>query len=228
MTPRSTASLALASVLLVACGQATSTPVADDSEPTPSPTSSTPSPSTAVLTAVPEDIPLDVALPRPGSDITIRAYDDEPDSAVLDLCGPVPLDMGSIDLAGVAASGPEYAESRDLRLYETEEAAAEVIASVIGRLRRCMEETGHDAERVLERRESALAGDEAVTIVETYRYDGLPTLGATFREVVRVGNAVLLTTSYGEWDPQQNLDDGIGEHATDVAPIVAAMSVFDR
>jgi hypothetical protein len=135
--------------------------------------------------------------------------------------------MRRIDLAGVAASGPEYAESRDLRLYETEEAAAEVIALVTDTLRRCVAESGPDDDRVLERRESTLAGDEAVTIVETYRYDGLPTLGATFREAVRVGNAVLLTTSYGEWDPQQNLDDGIREHATDVAPIVAAMSVFD-
>ena len=230
MFPRS-ASLALASLLLVACGQATSAPAADDPEPMPSATPSTsPSPTedAAWLTTIPDDIPLDVELPPHGSEFALREVASEPDSPGIDWCGPIPtLAASRTDIAGWSATGPEYAEWRVLRVYESDEAARTATTLLTEHAAACHGEEQDDSASLLGRRPSALPGDESFTVVQTYQYNGLPTLGATFWEVVQVGKALLLTGTYGEYDPTTSLDSGIRHHAKEVAPIVDALCVFD-
>lgn len=173
------------------------------------------------MTTIPDQLPLAVHLPADGGDFSVTRIRSETEAVAVDLCGPVDMSGHSVDLAGWRATGPEYEEARQVRLYTSDIEARAAFAAVVERVPSC---TG---ERQLEQRGSNLPGDDSVTVVETYLSpDGLPTLGATFLELVRVGNAVLLTRSYGEWDPESNLDGGIARHAQEVAPIVEAMGVF--
>ncbi len=227
MTPLRWAAYAAVVGLLTACGDATSVAKTD-----PAPTSSdTPSPSTSPsasvtapsswVTAIPVTVPLDVGLPEDGGDFSVTPIRAEPDAVTLDLCGSVPISADTVDLAGWRATGPEYEEVRQLRVYTSDIEARAAFAAVIARVPSCA------TERHLEQQRSALVGDESVTVVETYESpEGLPALGATFHEVVRIGNALLVTRSYGEWEPSTNLDGGIATHAREVTPIVDAMCVF--
>ena len=166
-------------------------------------------------------MPLDVGLPEDGGDFSVRRIRTETDAVTLDLCGSVPISGNTVDLAGWRATGPEYEEVRQLRLYTSDIEARTAYAAVMERVPSCA------TERHLEQQRSALVGDESATVVETYESpEGWPALGATFHEVVRIGNAVLVTRSYGEWEPTTNLDGGIATHAREVTPIVDAMCVF--
>ena len=222
MKPWSTASVALVSLLLAACGAETSATSADD-PPSTAPTSSptvTPEP-TRWLTTVPDALPLAVGLPDDGGDFSVTRIRAENEAVAVDVCGSVDMSGDTLDIAGWRATGPEYEEVRQLRLYASDVEARTAFRAVVGRVPSCA------AERQVEQRPSNLSGDDSVTVVETYRSpDGLPTPGATFLELVRVGNAVLLTKSYGEWVPGTILDAGIKAHARQVTSVVDAMCVF--
>jgi hypothetical protein len=228
MTPLQWTAYAALVGLLTACGDATSVPRTDRatiSSETAS-LSSAPSPSVTAdpsswVTAIPATAPLDVGLPEDGGDFSVTRIRTEPDAVVLDLCGEVPISAHTVDLAGWRATGPEYEDVRQLRLYTSDNEARAAYAAVMERLPSCA------TKRHLERRRSTLEGDESATVVETYESPvGSPALGATFHEVVRIGNALLVTLSYGEWEPTTNLDGGIATHAREVTPIVDAMCVF--
>ena len=228
---RSAASTALlVGALLTSCGDEAVTPEeSGDPGPTASQFSSAPSEAeVAWLTEIPEGIPLDNGLPRADGDFTLQGIASEADRQVLNLCGDLRLDEGSVAIGGWRAAGPEYGDVHQLRLYESDTAAHQALASVVERMRTCKQDRLGTSTTLFERRDSAVDGsEEGVSIVETYASGGMSMLGAQFFELARVGNALLLTVNGGEYSPGPILDDAIAEHArTHVASIVRAMCVF--
>ena len=175
------------------------------------------------LTEIPTGIALDVALPEDGGDFTrgrsgIRFEFCEVQGFVAEAV---------LDRATVSASGPEYGESRDLRVFASDRAAHRFLGHVVSVVQACPEPRSDGTTWRHELRSSHVGGDASFTVVQSFfTQDGLPVLGASFWEVVRVGNAVLLTATGGEYEPTTTLDRGIRHHAADVAPIVEAMCVF--
>jgi hypothetical protein len=217
---------AMLAVSLTACGTATSVAdIADDpTSPAASPSEQVPdSPTVPGRAGIPEDFPLDLGLPTHGSEFTLTEVGSEADAPAVDWCGPVPSLAGErVDLAGVIATGPEYADWRVLHLYESDPAATAATSLLRDAAATCEQRE----DETFGRRPSTLAGDETFTVVQTYSDGTWPTLGATFWQVVRIGSSLLVAGTYGEWDPQSNLDEGIALHAKDLAPIVEAMRVF--
>lgn len=131
-----------------------------------------------------------------------------------------------VDVRRDGVVGPEYADARELRLFPDDRGAHRFLVAAAGRVAACPEETRDGATRVhLVRRLEA--GEEGVRLVRTYREaDGLPLLGATWWDVVRVGNSVLVTSTSGEYAAGETLGLGLREHERRVGPVVERMCVF--
>ena len=173
-------------------------------------------------TRIPADFRVDQQLPEPGGD-----FDRNTRSVAVMFCGHEAFaHTAVVDSRAAGASGPEYGESRDLRVFTDDLAAAGYVDGVADLLASCPTETVEGTERIQDVRQSLAGGEESLTVVQTFEQDGSVVLGANWWEVVRVGNAVLLTATGGEWMPGANLDQGIREHGRDIAPIVDAMCVF--
>jgi hypothetical protein len=154
----------------------------------------------AWLTAIPADVRIDG--PRRGS-VSHRLCGDE----------LFPAD-GMLDGRAVAATGPEYAEARDLRLFPDDRAAHLFVVHVMQTVDACPAEEVDGGLRRHRLERSALGADEAVA-VQVVAVDGDAESAAGRWEVVRAGNAVLVA--------------GTGrtrERARGVRPVVEAMCVF--
>lgn len=241
-TPRSRPAAALVVVALALAGcsaEPAPRPAGPPATPTaPASPTGTPAPSPSYvlepfepaayddwLTAVPEGPRdrLDVALPEAGGDFTRGRS-----GVRTELCGVAVFRTGRpVDRATVSASGPEYVESRDLRLFADDRAAHRFVAAIHAAVAVCPDDRAPGSTWLNELRRSWLVADESFTAVRAhYTFDDLPVLGGDFWEVARVGNAVLLTATGGEYDPSTSLDPGIRRHAAEVAGIVEAMCVF--
>lgn len=127
----------------------------------------------------------------------------------------------------VAVSGPEYGEARDLRLFRDDRAADRFLRHALAAVSACPEQVVHSTTWLHEVRRSLVGGEASFTAVRTYvSDDGLPLLGGIAWELTRVGNAILLTASAGEYEPTTTLDPAIRRHAAEVAGIVEEMCVF--
>ncbi len=199
--------------------------------PTPTPTA-TPTPYEprhfepaaydAWLTEIPDNLQVDGQLPEDGGDFTRSRRGVDFRFCEEDAFSSVEV----LDRSSASASGPEYGEGRDLRVFADDRTAHRFQRRVLAVLDTCPEQVMSSTRWLHQVRPSALGGDESFTVVQTFENDGLMTLGANFWEVVRVGNAVLLTATGGEYEPTTNLDPGIRSHVGDVAPIVEEMCVF--
>lgn len=182
-----------------------------------------PAPYAGWLTSVPDDFPVEHRLGAsegagsPAAGVAGR------------FCGTDPFPtLGVVDRVTASASGPEYAETRDLRLFADDRAAHRFLVAVADAVATCPEQEVEGTLWRHELRPSMLDGAEAFTAVQTFETDGTVHPGAGWWEVVREGNAVLLTATGGEWMPGRALDGGIRGHARQVAPLVDALCVFSR
>ncbi len=175
------------------------------------------------LTEIPDGFRVDAFLPEDGGDFTRSR-----DGVGFTFCDEEAFPSDEVlDRATASVSGPEYGEGRDLRLFADDRAADRFQRDALAVVTACPEREQDGATWRHEARSSHLDGDASFTAVQSFfTYDGRPVLGATFWEVVRVGNAVLLTSTGGEFDPTTTLDPGIRDHAGDVAQIVEEMCVF--
>ena len=166
---------------------------------------------------------MDAHLPEDGGDFTRSRH-----GVGFSFCDVEAFPSSEVrDRRRAAASGPEFGEGRDLRVFADDRAADRFQRDVLAIVAACPEQEKDGATWRHEVRSSHLGGDASFTAVQSFfTYDDRPVLGANFWEVVRVGNAVLLTASGGEYDPTTTLDPGIRDHAGDVAPIVEEMCVF--
>jgi hypothetical protein len=210
------------------------------SYPTGAPTPSvapTPDPSpttlpTAVIggpwvTSIPARFPLAAGYPETNGDGTPVKVNEVGGSLPLQLCGrEVDTDAGLSDAAQAAFTAPKDARSRDLVLYQGSEAASRALATVRTSVAGCPEETVGATDQVRERYPYD-AGDESFAWTERYRTDGAIGTDLTVYQVVRIGNALLLVTTYDGNARSGDVAARVGQaEARDAAPVVKAMKLF--
>ena len=131
----------------------------------------------------------------------------------------------ALDAERDGATGPEYADRRDLRIFRDDRAAHAFARRSVAAAEACPEEN-HGATRWIHAVSPGDVGEESTRILQTYETDGTANVGATWWVVTRVGNAVLLTATGGEYLPGETLGQGIRDHDKLIAPIVDSMCVF--
>lgn len=195
--------------------------------PDPEPVAGSPSPPPSGVTAVPEDFPITEGMPPNDSGDDIAYGPDDLGLRMLDFCGTLPLrGVDTTDRLTAASSGPEYSSTRDLMVFADAERAAAATARLLDAAQTCpVEESGPGGERLTDVRASP-AGPGAATVVHTYATDGQVGLGAEIIEVVPMGTALLVTSSYGEWSPGPLLDQGVADGIDALAPVLEAMRPF--
>ena len=174
------------------------------------------------LTAAPVGFSVSAGLPEGGGDVE-RV--EEP--VTWTFCGEEAFPADEVlDVTRDGATGPEYGDRRELRVFRDDRAAHAVLDAAAATAADCPEEL-HGATRWLHS-VTAVAdrGEESARLVQTYETDGMVNAGATWWDLVRVGNAVLVTVTGGEYLPGETLGQGIHEHDRLLVPIVDSMCVF--
>lgn len=146
-------------------------------------------------TDIPKDFPLDTGLDDTDADskivgpsATARGVNE------LELCGSSQLPTGYVSRLAVKYTAPEYGDSRELVTFADADTAVRYLASLRTAVRDCPEEG-------LGRTLTELEADTGYDSV-TFALSSSEGLGAEVYQVVRVGNAVLLTdeASHGTLD----------------------------
>ena len=207
------------SLLLAGCGEQQSGDLAPAG-------GSTAGASSASDLTIPDDFPLSAGMGGPEDTIpTSRTGTGLRD---LELCRTTPLrGIGARDRMVADDSGGESADTRELVLLSSADESTALVEQLATLVTGC-DEAGADGEsRVTTRTEvvDSPFGSAPTTLVQTYTVDGRPGDGATVVHAVPVGPALLLTSTYGQWTPDQV---GQAVDAT-VAPLrdtVAALEEF--
>lgn len=180
-------------------------------------------------TEIPDGFPLTAGMGGPEDTIaTSRSGTGLRD---LRVCDTAPLrGLGIRDRMVADNSGGESADTRELVLLGNPDEAT-VVAEAFADLSACATSSSGgagkgDLETVTEVRESPFGPAPAATLVQTYRFDGEPGLGATVVHVVPVGAALLVTSTYGEWRGA-GLEEGVAETVDTLDETVAALDMFD-
>ncbi|MGZ8737379.1 MAG: hypothetical protein ACXWW7_09475, partial [Nocardioides sp.] len=206
-------------------------PASQDADPTPAPTKSAePRP---VITEIPDDFPLAEGYPTDnGSDRELIG----PGADVPSLeDGVMPCDqvayptVGSAERLGVIFRQPEDFRSRELTTYADAATAREALANLVEAHRACTRESfGGTPESVTltEVRQTQL-GDDGYAVVQTYEVGGEPAIGLSQIQAVRVGNALLLSTTSNEGggDPE-GINAAVRAEEDTLTPLADAMCVF--
>ncbi|SEC55439.1 hypothetical protein SAMN04489844_2513 [Nocardioides exalbidus] len=181
---------------------------------------------TEPVVAIADDFPLAAGMGGPDDVVpTSRTGTGLRDLA---LCGTTPLrGLDARDRMVADNSGGESANTRELVLLDSADEAAAVAEAVAGLPARCsgVEVIG-ETEVTTEVRTSPFGPAPAATLVQTYAFDGEPGPGATVVHVVPVGAALLVSSTYGQWDAGQ-LEAGIAATRRPLRRTVAAMAAFD-
>lgn len=173
------------------------------------------------LTEVPAGFDLAHGLPGDGGDLQRVER-----SVEVELCGTEWLEPGAgTEALRVGATGPEYADLRDLRLFTTDRAAHRYLSRASDVATGCPQEE-HGATVWSHAVADPGLGQESLRVVRTYETDGMINAGADWWDVVRVGNAVLVTGYGGEYLPGETLGSGIAARQRTLTPIVDRMCVF--
>ncbi len=209
----------LLALALTACSEQTT--AADPAPPTTSSTAAAPA-----AFVIPDDFPLTDGMAS-------EAYDDisvSPQSVgmrALDFCGRKPLrGLDPTDRLVAEASGPEYAGTRDLMVFADAGPPAALLEDIRAAATACPAERLGPVSRLLTEVHDSSSRSPAAIVVHTYETDGEVGVGAEIIEVVQVGRALLVTSTYSEWDPSLNLDEAITEESARLEETVAAMSAF--
>jgi hypothetical protein len=230
---------ALTALVLVGCGDpetavtrpaspATSSSTTPEEVATPSDTPAAPA---AWTTEVPDAFPLAAGLPATnGDDGTPVEVTDRPTWTSVELCGEVVWSAGEPvarrDLAGASYTGEaEDSRSRVLALYDDDRAAQSALDALVDAYVACPAAEESGTEQVYE---LVQAEHGSVTVTHRYRTDGRFDTGLEVIEMAVVGNALLLSSYYGEGGGSDVTIDSAIQLARDWSrPVVAAMEVFD-
>jgi hypothetical protein len=188
---------------------------------------STASTSRAPDPAIPDDFPLSAGMGGPEDTVpTSRTGTGLRD---LELCRTTPLrGIGTRDRMVADNSGGESADTRELVVLSSADEATALSMELATLVTDCDEagETGGD--EVVTRTEvleSRLGPAPAVTLLQTYTFDGEAGAGATVIHVVPVGPALLVTSTYGQWTREQ-ADQALDATVAPLLDTVAAMTDF--
>ncbi|GEP35702.1 hypothetical protein NSZ01_34700 [Nocardioides szechwanensis] len=220
---RRTAGIALAAAAAVAVIATGSVVLAGGGEPQGlDPAPPNPSESTASGPRIPDslDITVDLYENESGEPATQRHGDVG--LTLVDFCGVTPFaDDGRADSVSAATSGPEYSDTREVVLYADEQSAGQALERLTAAARDCpRQESGPDND-TLHRVESWDAGESGVLVVRTYTNS----LGAEIMRFTRVGDALLASSTYAEYDPS-NTASGEADQARRLKSVVDQMCVF--
>jgi hypothetical protein len=190
--------------------------------PTEAPTVSPSAPDPAGGT-IPDDFPLDLdqeAMEGDGGEM-LGPSAEAPGLRDLTLCGTSIWTVEPLERLASTATGPEYADSRELRVYPTADDAAKQVADVRSLVAGCPEEQVDGGGILVHAPIDADTGYDSVTWGDTYT-EGL---GGGPVQVVRVGRAVLAVARGGEFAPE-TLPAGVAEVTDRTAAIAPAMCAF--
>jgi hypothetical protein len=206
-------------------------PSTQDADPTPEP-SEDPTPEGGWRTEIPRGFPLAEGFPED------RFAEDE-------LEGPVPDESayGGVracdkdlfptlewkDALSTSFSQPEDFRGRILTTYADAAEARGVAAALAGGFRDCPRQSyGGTPESVTLTDVVELGtGDEGWAVISTYEVGGAPAIGLQLLHVVRVGNAVLISSVANEGGyTQRDVDRQLDEQAPLVQGLVSQMCVF--
>lgn len=163
--------------------------------PVAEPTPGGSDPSGQARTEIPKDFPIDSGLEDTDADSEIVGPSATAEGVnELELCGSSQLPTGYVARLAVRYTAPEYGDSRELVTFADADAAVRYVAALRDAVRDCPEEGLGRTVTVLE----ADTGYDSVT----FALSSQEGLGAEVYQVVRVGNAVLLTdeASHGTLD----------------------------
>ncbi len=174
---------------------------------------------TVVLT-IPDGIDITTGMAENESGETVAATNGGEGVAELVICDAptLPAD-GVVDRLAANASGPEYSDARELRTYESVDDARAAIEEMVDAVEACPTQDLTTTTWVNTITEGSL-GEGSHTVTTTYLENGEPTLGAIWRHVVRVGNAIFVSVGSGEAFPGPDFDRFLKKDANELAPIV--------
>jgi hypothetical protein len=187
-------------------------PSATKSVPTESPSPSlreSDSPDSHVWrTTIPERFPLAMGYPEARS-VDARLVGPGPDVAAfgeLSACRrSYEAVADEVDRLAVTFTQPEDVRARALTLHETDVAAQENLAGLAELFDSCPREEFGSGGAALVQVSEAAPGDDAFVAIRTWEQDGLPVPGLELIYVVRVGNALLLQSTYNEGGGNEKL-----------------------
>lgn len=177
-------------------------------------------------TLIPDDFPLAAGMGGPQDTIaTSRTGTGLRD---LELCGTSPLrGLGIRDRLLADNSGGESADTRELVLLGNPDEARLVAEAFADLATDCAR---HGAEGDIETLTVVLGSPfrpgPAATLLQTYAFDGEPGTGATVVHVVPVGAALLVTSTYGQWAPDETAN-AVGQTVEPLRETVGALEMFD-
>ena len=205
-------------------------PASQDADPTPDGTrSAEPRP---VVTEIPDDFPLaDGYPPDTGSDETlVGPAADVQAFERLDACNELAYPtVDPADRLGVTFTQPEDLRNRELTTYADDASAREALTHLVETYRACTRESfGGPPESVTLTgvRQTGL-GDDGYAVVQSYEVDGRTAIGLSQIQAVRVGNALLLSTTSNEgWGDAEGINAAVSAEEDTLSPLAAAMCVF--
>lgn len=215
-----TCALALAGCGDEASGDAAATrgsSTADDSAPA---TSQGPG------TLIPDDFPLSAGMGGPQDSIpTARTGTGLRD---LELCGTSPLrGLGIRDRMVADNSGGESSNTRELVLLGNPGEARQVAEAFADLATGCdKRESSGDMATFTDVLASPFGPEPATALEQTYTFSGEPGTGVTVVHVVPVGAALLVTSTYGQWTPDE-AQQAVDQSVEPLRETVAALALFD-
>jgi hypothetical protein len=170
-------------------------------EPCAPPTSpgSAEDPTVAHVDEIPDSFPLDAAYEDPGSDGEVHTPSPDGEGVVFDPCGVEAFAMPSQDRLAFQVTGPEYADTRELRTYPS---ADEAVAQ-LDRLRSAVADCPRDdsagpADAMVWRVVDVDTGYDSVAVTQTYEQG----LGGGAWVFTRVGRSILALVEGGEFSAE--------------------------
>lgn len=143
--------------------------------------------------------------------------------------GALPLDQASGSLRATWANVEDY-RTRELLTFDDAPAAVGFMTKARVHFRGCPEEAGANGSILIRTVIPSGAGGESFAVAANAEQDGRPAIGLQVVQLIRLGSAVLLDTTYGEGGasrdrPAENRQ--VIDEMTDAsAPVVSAMCWF--
>ncbi|MDO9494977.1 MAG: hypothetical protein Q7J48_04680 [Nocardioides sp.] len=220
---RRTAGIALAAAAAVAIIATGSVVLAGGGEPQGlDPAPPNPSETTTSSPRIPDTLDVTVGMYENDSGEPVTQTHGDIGLTLVEFCGVTPFaEDGRADSVSAATSGPEYSDTREVVLYPDEQSAARVLAQVEASARDCpRQESGPDND-TMHTVKPWDAGESGILVVRTYTNS----LGAEILHFTQVGDALLASSTYGEYDPS-NTAGGEAEQARRLKSVVDQMCVF--
>lgn len=209
-------------------------PTASTSAAAPTPAAQPPTPPGANdEERIPDDFPLLDGYPgdhhaEPGGGYGSEGPGRDLKPLVLEACGTRAPSPAYVDQLRAGWTNVEDYRARQLTLFKSPRQAQEWADAVLDVYRACPQDGPEDHEARLTTVADGRLGDESGVASTLYTYLGSPRPGLTTLYVVRVGAAVLLSSSSNEGgagpDPEQEVRDQAARLADETSGVVAAMS----